>query len=97
MPHQIMEEKFNGGQEHHEERRDYARNEGSASNYSAEGRKLRPRRKVGSYSDNNHRNYSEGNRGERQGYGQGGERRSYGQSRPRYGEDRPRYGEDRPG
>ena len=91
-----MEEKFNGGQEHHEERRDYARNEGSASNYSAEGRKLRPRRKVGSYSDNNHRNYSEGNRGERQGYGQGGERRSYGQSRPRYGEDRPRYGEDRP-
>ena len=93
-----MEEKFNGGQENHEERRDYARNEGSASNYSAEGRRLRPRRKVGSYSDNNHRNYSEGNsnRTGRPAYGQGGERRSYGQSRPRYGEDRPRYGEDRP-
>ena len=98
MPHQIMEEKFNGGQENHEERRDYARNEGSASNYSAEGRRLRPRRKVGSYSDNNHRNYSEGNsnRTGRPAYGQGGERRSYGQSRPRYGEDRPRYSEDRP-
>ena len=93
-----MEEKFNGGQENHEERRDYARNEGSASNYSAEGRRLRPRRKVGSYSDNNHRNYSEGNsnRTGRPAYGQGGERRSYGQSRPRYGEDRPRYSEDRP-
>ena len=93
-----MEEKFNGGQENHEERRDYARNEGSASNYSAEGRRLRPRRKVGSYSENNHRNYSEGNsnRTGRPAYGQGGERRSYGQSRPRYGEDRPRYGEDRP-
>ena len=93
-----MEEKFNGGQENHEERRDYARNEGSANNYSAEGRRLRPRRKVGSYSENNHRNYSEGNsnRTGRPAYGQGGERRSYGQSRPRYGEDRPRYGEDRP-
>ena len=93
-----MEEKFNGGQENHEERRDYARNEGSASNYSAEGRRLRPRRKVGSYSENNHRNYSEGNsnRTGRPAYGQGGERRSYGQSRPRYGEDRPRDGEDRP-
>ena len=93
-----MEEKFNGGQENHEERRDYARNEGSTSNYSAEGRRLRPRRKVGSYSENNHRNYSEGNsnRTGRPAYGQGGERRSYGQSRPRYGEDRPRDGEDRP-
>ncbi len=93
-----MEEKFNGGQENHEERRDYARNEGSANNYSAEGRRLRPRRKVGSYSENNHRNYSEGNsnRTGRPAYGQGGERRSYGQSRPRYGEDRPRYGEDKP-
>ena len=93
-----MEEKFNGGQENHEERRDYARNEGSTSNYSAEGRRLRPRRKVGSYSENNHRNYSEGNsnRTGRPAYGQGGERRSYGQSRPRYGEDRPRSGEDRP-
>ena len=93
-----MEEKFNGGQENHEERRDYAKNEGSTSNYSAEGRRLRPRRKVGSYSENNHRNYSEGNsnRTGRPAYGQGGERRSYGQSRPRYGEDRPRYGEDRP-
>ena len=93
-----MEEKFNGGQENHEERRDYARNDGSASNYSAEGRRLRPRRKVGSYSDNNHRNYSEGNsnRTGRPAYGQGGERRSYGQSRPRYGEDRPRYSEDKP-
>ena len=93
-----MEEKYNGGQENHEERRDYARNDGSASNYSAEGRRLRPRRKVGSYSDNNHRNYSEGNsnRTGRPAYGQGGEKRSYGQSRPRYGEDRPRYSEDRP-
>jgi len=94
-----MEEKINGGHEGHEERRDYARNEGSTGNYSAEGRKLRPRRKVGSYSNDNHRNYSEGNGGRspRQGYSQSGERRpSYGQSRPRYGEDRPRYGQDRP-
>ena len=87
-----MEEKYNGGQENHEERRDYARNEGSQGNYSAEGRKLRPRRKVGSYSNDNRRNDRSG------GYGQGGERRrpSYGSDRPRYGEDRPRYGEDRP-
>ncbi|MBO5634188.1 MAG: pseudouridine synthase [Bacteroidales bacterium] len=84
-----MEENFNGGHENHEERRDYARNEGSTSNYSSEGRKLRPRRKVGSYSNDNHRNTH-------QSYGQGGERRPYGQSRPRYNEDRPHYGEDRP-
>ena len=92
-----MEEIINGNNGS-QERRDYARNDGSASNYSAEGRRLRPRRKVGSYSDNNHRNYSEGNsnRTGRPAYGQGGERRSYGQSRPRYGEDRPRYSEDKP-
>ena len=80
-----MEEKFNGGQQDHEERRDYARNEGSTGNYSAEGRKLRPRRKIVGSDNNNHRNYSEG-----------GERRAYGQSRPHYGEDRPRYGESKP-
>ena len=91
-----MEEKFNGGQEYHEERRDYAGKEGSTGNYSAEGRKLRPRRKVGSYSNDNHRNYSEGNRTGRPSYGQNSERRSYGQSRPRYGEDRSSYGSDRP-
>ena len=94
-----MEEKYNGGQENHERRRDYAGNEGTANNYSAEGRKLRPRRKVGAYSgnngNNNHRNYPDSNRS---GYSRGndGERRQYGQGRPRYGEDRPRYGEDRP-
>ena len=91
-----MEEKFNGGQEYHEERRDYAGKEGSTGNYSAEGRKLRPRRKVGSYSNDNHRNYSEGNRTGRPSYGQNSERHSYGQSRPRYGEDRSSYGSDRP-
>ena len=85
-----MEENHNGGHENHEERRDYARNEGSQGNYSAEGRKLRPRRKVGSYSNDNRRNDRSG------GYGQGGERRSYSQGRPSYGQDRPRYGEDRP-
>ena len=91
-----MEEKFNGGQEYHEERRDYAGKEGSTGNYSAEGRKLRPRRKVGSYSNDNHRNYSEGNRTGRPSYGQREDRPRYGESRPRYGEDRPRYSEDKP-
>ena len=91
-----MEEKFNGGQQGHEERRDYAGKEGSASNYSAEGRKLRPRRKVGSYTEkDNHRNYSDRNGSDRSGYGRT-ERRSYGEDRPRYGESKPRYGESKP-
>lgn len=74
-----MEENFNGGQENHEERRDYA-SEGPKTGYSSEGRKLRPRKKVvptasssadGEYKsyDNNHRSYSGENRG---GYGQRG-------------------------
>ena len=94
-----MEDKFKGGHENHEGRRDYAGNEGAANNYSAEGRKLRPRRKVGAYSgsngNNNHRSYSDNNRN---GYPRSndGERRSFGPGRPRTREDRPRYGEDRP-
>ncbi len=40
-----MEENLNGGQENHEERRDYAA-EGPKTGYSSEGRKLRPRKKV---------------------------------------------------
>ena len=35
-----MEENLNGGQENHEERRDYAA-EGPKTGYSSEGRKLR--------------------------------------------------------
>ena len=80
-----MEEKFNGGFENHEERRDYARNDGPRGGYSSEGRKLRPRRKVG-YSGDNHRNYK--------GFGEG--RPERGEERPRYGEEKPRYGEGRP-
>ena len=101
-----MEENFNGGFENHEERRDYARNEGPRGDYSAEGRKLRPRRKVGPYNSDNHRNYSEDNG--RRSFGQsrprfgegrperGEEGPRHGEGRPRYGEGRPRYGEGRP-
>lgn len=90
-----MEENLNGGQENHEERRDYAA-EGPKTGYSSEGRKLRPRKKVvpaasssadGEYkSYDNHRNYSSDNRG---GYGQhGGYQSRGGNSRGGYSSDR---------
>ena len=91
-----MEENFNGGQENHEERRDYA-SEGPKTGYSSEGRKLRPRRKVapaasssadGEYkSYDNHRSYSSEGRG---GYGQrsGGYQSRSGNSRGGYSSDR---------
>ena len=96
-----MEENFNGGQENHEERRDYAK-EGQKAGYSSEGRKLRPRRKVapaasssadGEYkSYDNHRSYSSDNRG---GYGQrsGGYQSRGGNSRGGYSSDRRSYGD----
>ncbi len=90
-----MEENLNGGQENHEERRDYAA-EGPKTGYSSEGRKLRPRKKVvpaasssadGEYkSYDNHRSYSSDNRG---GYGQrGGYQSRGGNSRGGYSSDR---------
>lgn len=90
-----MEENLNGGQENHEERRDYAA-EGPKTGYSSEGRKLRPRKKVvpaasssadGEYkSYDNHRNYSSDNRG---GYGQrSGYQSRGGNSRGGYSSDR---------
>lgn len=90
-----MEENLNGGQENHEERRDYA-SEGPKAGYSSEGRKLRPRKKVvpaasssadGEYkSYDNHRSYSSDNRG---GYGQrGGYQSRGGNSRGGYSSDR---------
>ena len=95
-----MEENLNGGQENHEERRDYAA-EGPKTGYSSEGRKLRPRKKVvpaasssadGEYkSYDNHRSYSSDNRG---GYGQrGGYQSRGGNSRGGYSSDRRSYGD----
>ena len=101
-----MEENKNGGYESHEERRDYAGNEGNRNGYSTEGRKLRPRRKVAPYNSNNHRNsYPDSNErrnggfqsSNRPSYGQDRREHSgYGQDRPRYNENRPRYSDDRP-
>lgn len=99
-----MEENLNGGQENHEERRDYAA-EGSKTGYSSEGRKLRPRKKVvpaasssadGEYkSYDNHRSYSSDNRG---GYGQrGGYQSRGGNSRGGYSSDRRSSYGDRSG
>ena len=99
-----MEENLNGGQENHEERRDYAA-EGPKTGYSSEGRKLRPRKKVvpaasssadGEYkSYDNHRNYSSDNRG---GYGQrGGYQSRGGNSRGGYSSDRRSSYGDRSG
>ena len=100
-----MEENFNGGQGNHEERRDYAKNE-QRTGYSAEGRKLRPRRKVapaasasqdGEYkSYDNHRSYSGEGHGQRGGYqsrnnGHGG----YSSDHRSYGESRGNYGQRR--
>ena len=91
-----MEEKKNGGYENHGERRDYAGNEGARNGYSAEGRKLRPRRRVApsasserdgefrSYNNHQHRSY-------------GDDRPRYNQDRPAYNQDRPRYGQNRQG
>ena len=107
-----MEENKCGGYENHDERRDYASNEGQRSGYSAEGRKLRPRRKVSPASSNHEgeyrpnygrRNFSNEGRSGYQGHrdfqGRGnGEYGSHeGGSRPRYGEGRPSYGEGRQG
>lgn len=99
-----MEENLNGGQENHEERRDYAA-EGPKTGYSSEGRKLRPRKKVvpaasssadGEYkSYDNHRSYSSDNRG---GYGQrGGYQGRGGNSRGGYSSDRRSSYGDRSG
>ncbi len=96
-----MEENFNGGQENHEERRDYA-SEGSKTGYSSEGRKLRPRRKVapaasssahGEYkSFDSHRSYSSDNHSG--GYGQrGGDPVCGGSGRGGYSSDRRSYGD----
>ena len=63
-------------------------------NYSAEGRKLRPRKKV-SFNDNSSEQRSFGERSERRSYGNGGgngERKSYGEHRS-FGERRS-YGND---
>ena len=99
-----MEENLNGGQENHEERRDYAA-EGPKAGYSSEGRKLRPRKKVvpaasssadGEYkSYDNHRSYSSENRG---GYGQrGGYQSRGGNGRGGYSSDRRSSYGDRSG
>ena len=64
-------------------------------NYSAEGRKLRPRKKV-SFNDNSSEQRSFGERSERRSYGNGGgngERKSYGERRS-FGE-RKSFGERR--
>ena len=70
-----MEENHSGGQENHGERRDYARNN-HQSGYSAEGRKLRPRRNAGPAASSSasgeyksfdsRRNYNRSNRGDYQ-------------------------------
>ena len=52
-------------------------------NFSAEGRRLRPRKKVGygeHQSSGEHRGFNSHSNGERRSYGEGGERRSYGES-----------------
>ena len=103
-----MEEKMNGGYENHGERRDYAGNE-SRNGYSAEGRKLRPRRRVAPAASsgkegefrpyNSQRGYHSQN--DRPAYGEGrpsyNQHRSYGDDRPSYNQDRPRYGQNRQG
>jgi 23S rRNA pseudouridine2605 synthase len=96
-----MEEILNGGQENHEERRDYA-SEGPKAGYSSEGRKLRPRKKVvpasssstdGEYkSYDNHRSYSGNNHGSSYG-GRGGYQSRGGNGRGGYSSDHRSYGE----
>ena len=98
-----MEEKMNGGYESHDERRDYAGNEGRRNGYSTEGRKLRPRREVAPAASSDHdaeRRPYNGNNDRRGGYqSRGGyqNRRNYSSSdnyehnpsnRPSYGQDR---------
>ena len=64
-------------------------------NYSAEGRKLRPRKKV-SFNDNSSEQRSFGERSERRSYGNGGgngERKSYGERRS-FGERKSDGGND---
>ena len=105
-----MEENFNGGQEGHEERRDYAA-EGSKTGYSSEGRKLRPRKKVvpasssadGGYKpyDSGHRSYSRtdhssyGQRGGYQSRGGYGGRGGHSSDRGSYGDRSGGYGQRR--
>ena len=63
-------------------------------NFSAEGRRLRPRKKVGygeQQSSGEHRGYNSRSNGERRSYGEGGERRSYSEN----GERRSFSGERR--
>ncbi len=107
-----MEENMKGGQENHEERRDYANKEGQRSGYSSEGRKLRPRRKVSPAPANQEGEYrqrlphnGEGRPGygNRSSYGSEGRQGGYGSrsnygsdNRQRYGEGRSSYGEGRP-
>ena len=87
-----MEDYKNDGYDRQENRSDYgSENAERKPAYSAEGRRLRPRKKVVAGG-----NYSEG--GERRSYGEGGERRSYNGERSssygnrNYGERRS-YGE----
>ena len=104
-----MEDYKNDGFDRQENRSDYgSENAERKPAYSAEGRRLRPRKKVVAGG-----NYSEG--GERRSYGEGGERRSYngersssygnrnygerrsygeGGERRSYGSDRRSYGEN---
>lgn len=107
-----MEENKFGGHENHEERRDYASNEGQRSGYSAEGRKLRPRRKVSPASSNHEgeyrpynsrRSYPGEGRNGYQGHRDFQDRRNgegrtaYGEGRQGYGGNRGNYGEGRQG
>ena len=98
-----MEEKMNGGYESHDERRDYAGNEGRRNGYSTEGRKLRPRRKVAPAASSDHdaeRRPYNGNNDRRGGYqSRGGyqNRRNYSSSDnyEHNSSNRPSYGQDR--
>ncbi len=90
-----MEEKKNGGYESHGERRDYAGNE-SRNGYSAEGRKLRPRRRVAPASSSNKEGEFRPYNSQRS-YHRQDERPAYGEGRPSYNQDRPRYGQNRQG
>ena len=86
-----MEDYKNDGFDRQENRSDYGSESAERQPaYSAEGRRLRPRKKVVAS-----KSYSEG--GERRSYGEGGERRSYNGERSSYGNrsygERRSYGE----
>ena len=83
-----MEDYKNDGFDRQENRSDYGPESAERKPaYSAEGRRLRPRKKVVAGRSS----YSEG--GERRSYGEGGERRSYNGERYSYGSRT--YGESR--